>query len=165
MSEDTFDQFDEDEGSDQHDVSVDDERGNPNMRMLRKKAKDYDNLVSERDQFKRELEFFKAGIPDTPATRYFRRGYDGDLDVAAIRKAAAEAGFIDMDEQAEELNDELDALDRVTSASSGTTPLGNNVITPATYASWPREKRNAFRKSHPDLSAAIGRGEEVRATF
>jgi hypothetical protein len=162
MSEYTIDQTDED---DQDDISVDDDRGNPNMRMLRKKAKDYDALVGERDQYKRELEFFKAGIPDTPATRYFRRGYDGDLDVAAIRKAAAEAGFIDQDDQAEELDEELDALDRVTSASSGSSPLGNNVITPATYASWPREKRNAFRKTHPDLSAAIGRGEEVRATF
>lgn len=158
------DQFDDHE-DDQNDVSVDDDRGNPNMRMLRKKAKDYDSLVSERDQFKRELEFFKAGIPDTPATRYFRKGYDGDLDVAAIRKAAADAGFIDADEPSEELDDEHEALDRVTAASSGTTPLGNNVITPATYAQWPREKRNAFRKTHPDLSAAIGRGEEVRATF
>lgn len=164
MSEYDDDQFEDNEDS-QSDVSVDDERGNPNMRMLRKKAKDYDGVVGERDQFKRELEFFKAGIPDTPATRYFRKGYDGDLDVAAIRKAAAEAGFIEVEEDAQELDDELDALDRVTAASSGTSPLGSNVITPATYAQWPREKRNAFRKTHPDLSAAIGRGEEVRATF
>lgn len=157
--------FIDDDQQDDDDVSVDNERGNPNMKMLRKKAKDYDDVVGERDRFKRELEFFRAGIPDTPATRYFRRGYEGDLDVAAIRAAAAEAGFIDADEDTAEVDEEHDALDRVTAASSGTSPLGNNVITPATYAQWPREKRNAFRKTHPDLSAAIGRGEEVRATF
>lgn len=159
------DDFDIDEQDNDDDVSVDNERGNPNMKMLRKKAKDYDDVVSERDTFKRELEFFKAGIPDTPATRYFRKGYDGDLDVAAIRKAAADAGFIEADDDVSEQDEESEALDRVSAASNGTSPVGNSVITPATYAQWPREKRNAFRKTHPDLSAAIGRGEEVHATF
>lgn len=149
---------------DQDDVSVDDERGNPNMRMLRKKAKDYDDVAGERDKYKRELEFFKAGIPDTAATRYFRKGYEGDLDVAAIRAAAAEAGFIDADEDQGD-DDESDALDRVSAASSGSSPLGNNTVTPATYAQWPRDKRMAFQSKHPDLTEALKRGEEVRVTF
>jgi hypothetical protein len=137
---------------------------NHNLKQLRKKGRDYDAVASERDTYKRELEFYKAGIPDTPQTRYFRKGYDGDLSVEAIRAAAAEAGFIDSDDS-DELDEELDSLDRMSTASTGGQPAGNGSITPATYAQWPREKRLAFRSKHPDLTEALKRGEPVQATF
>lgn len=160
------DDFDYDEDENTTDGQPQQEpRENHNLKQLRKKAGEYDTVASERDQYKRELEFFKAGIPDTPATRYFRKGYDGDLDVAAIRAAAAEAGFIEVEDEPGEQDEEFDALDRMSAASTGGQPPGAGVVTPATYSSWPREKRVAFMDKYPDLTEALKRGEEVRATF
>lgn len=157
-------EFDENEND--HDEQPDSgQRENSNLKLLREKARKHDAAVSERDTYKRELEFFKAGIPDTPATRYFRKGYDGDLDVAAIRAAAAEAGFIEIEDEPGQQDEEFEALDRMSAASTGGQPPGAGVVTPATYSSWPREKRIAFMGKYPDLTEALKRGEEVRATF
>ena len=161
MSE--YDEMDENNPEDEQ-QPTEQQRESHNLKQLREKAKAHDTAVSERDQYKRELEFFKAGIPDTPATRYFRKGYDGDLDVAAIRAAAAEAGFIDVEDSGE-LDDDLEALDRMSEASNGGQPPGTGRITPNDYTQWPREKRMAFSSKHPDLLEALKRGEEVRATF
>lgn len=159
-------EFDEDENDQDGEQQPDSgQRESHNLKQLRKKGRDYDSVVSERDTYKRELEFFKAGIPDTVATRYFRKGYDGELDVAAIRAAAAEAGFIEVEDEPGQQDEEFEALDRMTSASTGATPPNSGLITPATYASWPRDKRMAFQGRHPDLTEALKRGEEVRATF
>lgn len=50
----------------------------------------------ERDEAKREAAFLRAGIdPEAKGiAAYFVKGYDGDLDPAKIRAAAAEAGVI-----------------------------------------------------------------------
>ena len=43
----------------------------------------------------RTLEFVKAGIDiSDPKSQYFVNGYQGDLDTAAIKAAAEEAGFL-----------------------------------------------------------------------
>jgi hypothetical protein len=158
-------EFEEDENDQDEQPAGRESREDHNLKQLRKKAREYDGLVSERDTIKRELEFFKAGIPDTPATRYFRKGYDGDLDVGAIRAAAAEAGFIDVEDESGEIDAEFEAMERMSDASNGGQPPNTGQITPATYAQWPREKRLAFGSKHPDLLDALKRGEEVRATF
>lgn len=42
----------------------------------------------------RELAFERAGIPSEGAGTYFRKGYEGEMDHAAIRQAAIEAGIV-----------------------------------------------------------------------
>lgn len=66
------------------------------MRELEAENKRKDALLAEAEQAKRELAFLKAGVnPDNPMTKYFIKGYDGDLSVEAIRAAAQEANVIE----------------------------------------------------------------------
>lgn len=51
--------------------------------------------------WQREAAFAKAGIPDTAATKYFVKAYEGALDPEAIRSAAMEAGYLSPDPQPE----------------------------------------------------------------
>ena len=65
------------------------------IRSLRKAANASKKLRAELDALKREIAFAKAGIPmDDPKMNYFIKGYDGELDPAAIRETALQAGFI-----------------------------------------------------------------------
>lgn len=130
------------------------------IRLLREKAEKYDSTVTERDLYKRELEFFKVGIPDTPQTKWFRKGYDGELTPEAIRAAAAESGLIEI--EAPEQDEDEQAHERIAAASNGASTSSTANVTPATYAAWPREKRLAFMQAHPDLTDALGRGESVK---
>lgn len=152
--------YDEDEQDEQ---PTGGQRESRDIRQLRKKAKDYDLIASERDNAKRELEFYKAGIPDTPQAKYFRKGYDGDLTAEAIRAAAAEVGLVEIETADDAELEEQDGLDRIAAASKGATPTSVASVTPATYADWPRDKRLAFRQRHPDLVGALERGESVKA--
>lgn len=105
------DNFDDDEPNDG-------QPDNHNLRQLREKAKKHDDVARERDEARRELAFFKAGIPDTKVAELFRKAYDGDVDPEAIRTAAAEYGLVDPDVP----NDELAAMDRLEKATTGGTP-------------------------------------------
>lgn len=160
MRDDMDDTFDEDDDAD---TPAAPERESKDLRLLRKKAKERDDAVSERDNARRELEFFKAGIPDTPQAKYFRKGYDGDLTAEAIRAAAAEVGLVEVETADDAELEEQDGLDRIAAASKGATPTSVASVTPATYADWPRDKRLAFRQRHPDLVGALERGESVKA--
>lgn len=74
---------------------TDENDGDNDFKLLRKKADKADALERENAQIKRELAFTKAGIPlDDPKMGYFVKGYDGDLEPQAIKQAAIEAGFI-----------------------------------------------------------------------
>jgi hypothetical protein len=65
------------------------------MKQLEKENAEARKLLAEADTAKRELAFVKAGIDLTsPASKYFVKGYDGDLDPEAIRQAAVEAQLI-----------------------------------------------------------------------
>lgn len=71
------------------------------IRSLRKAANASKKLRAELDALKREIAFAKAGIPmDDPKMNYFVKGYDGELDPAAIRETAMQAGFIAPPQQA-----------------------------------------------------------------
>lgn len=71
----------------------DDEQGTPTgLRRAANKAK---RLEQENAKLERELAFARAGITGTDQrTAIFMRGYDGELEPAAIRAVATEAGFI-----------------------------------------------------------------------
>ena len=109
------DEFPDDLNDDEPD---DEQTGDHNLRQLRKKAKDHDTVAAERDEARRELAFFKAGIPDNKVAELFRKAYDGDVEPEAIRAAAAEYGLVDADVP----NEELAALSRLEQARTGGTP-------------------------------------------
>jgi hypothetical protein len=109
--------------SDNYDETPDD--GDEDFKNLRAKAKRADALERENTQMKRELAFTKAGIPmDDPKVGYFVKGYDGELDPAAIRSAAEEAGFIQAPVQQEDpaVQQAQQGQQRVMQASAGSDP-------------------------------------------
>lgn len=77
--------LDEDEGEDSEE----------DFKNLRAKARKASKIEQENLRLRRENAFMKAGLPlDDPKMGYFVKGYEGDLDPDAIRRAAIEAGFI-----------------------------------------------------------------------
>lgn len=52
------------------------------------------NLQSESTKTQRELAFERAGVPGDGPGKYFRQGYDGDLDPEKIRAQALADGII-----------------------------------------------------------------------
>lgn len=65
------------------------------MKELEKETAELRKQIAEAETAKRELAFVKAGIdPNSPMSKYFMKGYDGELDPDAIRNAAVEAQLI-----------------------------------------------------------------------
>lgn len=65
----------------------------PNIRAeLRKgriRGQEADQAKAEAQAAKAELEFYKAGIPDTPIATMFKKAYDGPMESEAIKAAFA----------------------------------------------------------------------------
>lgn len=65
------------------------------MKELEKEAAELRKQIADAEAAKRELAFVKAGIdPNSPMSKYFMKGYDGELSPEAIRQAAVEAQLI-----------------------------------------------------------------------
>lgn len=65
------------------------------MKELEKETAELRKQIAEAETAKRELAFVKAGIdPNSPMSKYFMKGYDGELDPDTIRQAAVEAQLI-----------------------------------------------------------------------
>ena len=104
------------------DVSISDEqRSDSEWAKLRRAEKAKKQAITEAENAKRELAFYKAGIsPDDPKASYFIKGYDGDLDPEKIRAAATEAGFISPAVQEEAVDDSSVKADaRINDAAGG----------------------------------------------
>jgi hypothetical protein len=90
------------------------------MRELEAENKRKDALLAEAEQARRELAFLKAGVnPENPMTKYFIKGYDGELSTDAIRAAAEEANVI---QSSRPTADEQKAWSRVGTASRASDP-------------------------------------------
>lgn len=101
---------------------IDESEASESPRGLRRAANKGKKLESENQQLKRELAFFKAGIDiDDPRMKYFAKGYDGELTADAVRQAAMEAGFLQTQSAAQNVqNQEIaSAQQRVLTASAG----------------------------------------------
>ena len=86
------------------------------MRELEDRNKALEAQAKDAEATKRELAFVKAGVdPDSAATKYFVKGYDGELTAEAIRAAAEEASLIPS--QKKEVAAEQQAWNRVAQAS------------------------------------------------
>ena len=121
------------------DTTIDDESGEPAkdsrqfVRKLEQEAKagkaakrEAEEAQREAANAKRELAFLKAGIDlESPTGKLFAKAYDGDTSLEAVRTAASEYGLIPTS-QTDEVKNDLDALNRVSQASAGST----GVITP-----------------------------------
>lgn len=80
-----------------------DEYSDETPKGLRRAANKAKKLEAELNSLRRELAFAKAGIPmDDPRMNYFIKGYEGELEPDAIREAAEEAGFLQMQQNAVE---------------------------------------------------------------
>lgn len=65
------------------------------MKELEKEAAELRKKIADAESAQRELAFVKAGIdPNSPMSKYFMKGYDGELSPDAIRQAAVEAQLI-----------------------------------------------------------------------
>lgn len=65
------------------------------LRKLRKKEKEAEELRSQLAELQRRETFRDAGIPINDRTKYFIKAYEGDLDPEAIRAEAIKAGLIE----------------------------------------------------------------------
>lgn len=91
------------------------------LKNLRSAANRAKKLEAELNQMKRQMAFYQAGISqDDPRMQYFVKGYDGELSADAIRSAATEAGFIQLEQpQVAQENPVASAEQRVMAASAG----------------------------------------------
>lgn len=98
-----------------------------NLRAAANRAK---KLEAELNQMKRQMAFYQAGIPsDDPRMQYFIKGYEGELEPDAIRNAATEAGFLQVEQPQQEAPQEnLTAMaeQRVMAASAGAVAEDNS---------------------------------------
>lgn len=95
----------------------------PVIGKLRKELAEARKATAELEALRRERAFDKAGIPEEGAGKWFRKGYEGDLDPAAIKAAAAEDGLIDVTstedtEQARTAAAAATAADRIAEAAT-----------------------------------------------
>jgi hypothetical protein len=93
------------------------------IRDLEAKAREADDLRARLTELERDNAFTRALGPaaEHPGTKYFVKGYEGELTVDAIRAAASEAGFLTEPEQqrAGASPEELSAHQRMAAASTG----------------------------------------------
>lgn len=73
----------------------------PVINQLRKDLAEARKAAIELDALKRERAFDKAGIPEDGAGKWFRKGYEGELDPEAIKSAAVSDGLIDVNTDAD----------------------------------------------------------------
>lgn len=101
------------------DIDCDEEQEGRNPLRDRMKQLEAENAelkarADEASAAARELAFVKAGVdPNLPITKYFMKGYDGELTAEAIREAAIEAQLI-RDAQADQVKAEAGTWDRST---------------------------------------------------
>ena len=100
-----------------------DEYSEETPRGLRRAANKAKKLEAELNTLRRELAFAKAGIPmNDPKMGYFIKGYEGELEPDAIREAAEEAGFLQVESapvQAQQEAPDMAAQQRIMRASVG----------------------------------------------
>jgi hypothetical protein len=122
------------------------------MRELEADNKRKDELLAQASQAQRELAFLKAGVnPENPMAKYFIKGYDGELEVDAIRKAAEEANLIQSQGRHQETAQEQRAWSRIGAASTA----GETSEPPVDYVD-----RIKKAKSHHEVMHLLAQARE-----
>jgi hypothetical protein len=121
-----FDDYSEDDFTEQESSNG----GNPvraRMKQLEKDLREAQKQLAATAEAQKKLAFVEAGIPlDSPMSKYFIKGYDGELTPEAIREAAQEAQLIapvqqvaDTDKQAWRETNKIAAGSEVSPAPPG----------------------------------------------
>lgn len=88
IAEDFYEDDDQPETSSQNPVRA-------RMKQLEKELREANKRLAESSELQKKVAFMEAGIPlDSPMSKYFIKGYDGELTAEAIRQAAEEAQLI-----------------------------------------------------------------------
>ena len=91
------------------------------LRASKDALKAANEAKSEGEAAKKELAFLKAGVDTSKGTgKLLAKSYDGELTMEAIKAQAEEYGLIPTS-QTSEVSQEIAAIDRVSSASVGST--------------------------------------------
>ena len=116
------------------------------LREAEKARKELADVRAELEAERREVQFSRAGIPETGVGALFRKAYDGSADAEAIRKSAEEYGILNAPTQAPAQatsNGELEALRRAQGATIGTSGAmpdpGQEYLSALTEAKSPEE--------------------------
>jgi hypothetical protein len=105
------------ERDDSRDDDLDDPEPEDNIRDLRAKARQADELAAKVAAMERTEAFRSAGLdPNDPRAKYFVKGYEGELTPDAIKAAATEAGLAG---EADQAAPDLTAHERLAAASEG----------------------------------------------
>lgn len=88
-------------------------------RNQKKQIKDLQRQVSASSEASKRLALLEADLPKTKQMDYFLSHYEGDYSAEAIRAAAAEAGFLEIDDG---VADDLDGAQQISDASRGGFP-------------------------------------------
>lgn len=96
------------------------------LRALRKKARQYDDLAVKSATLEREMAFAKAKLDlDDPRIGYFVKAYSGELTSEAIRAVAEKDGFLASSKREEVPTQELATHQRFVDASTGADSVNN----------------------------------------
>lgn len=80
------------------DDDTDDDESTPAIRQMRERIKQLEKESKDSSTLRKENALLKAGIDtNTPVGKMFAKAYDGELDVEAIKAAAAEVGLVKAD--------------------------------------------------------------------
>jgi len=116
------------------------------LREAEKARKELADVRAELEAERREVQFSRAGIPETGVGALFRKAYDGSADAEAIRRSAEEYGILGSPAQAPvqaTSNGELEALRRAQGATIGTSGAmpdpGQEYLSALTEAKSPEE--------------------------
>lgn len=94
---------------------------NADIRRMRALADENPKLKQENADLKRELAFTKAGIDtEDPKNKYFLKGYDGELEVGAVKAAAIESGYLPAPAPDAAVQQAQEGQQQVVAASTGT---------------------------------------------
>lgn len=89
------------------------------LRNLEAKNKELEAKLLEATEAQKKLAFVEAGVDiNAPASRYFVKGYDGEMTAEAIRQAAQEVNLIAGTQPKAEIQAEQKVWDRVSRAKS-----------------------------------------------
>jgi hypothetical protein len=113
-----FDYLEDDEAEVVETKPVLDENIRKQLRAAEKTKREYEALKAELEAQRREVQFTRAGIPESGIGNLFRKAYDGPADAESIRKAAEEYGILPQQVQ-DSSNTELEALRRASGATIG----------------------------------------------
>ena len=96
---------------------------NPNLKLLREKAKTADEALKQVADLSRKLAVIESGIDaETPMGKLFLKAYDGEASADAIKAAAAEYGILPKGAPAEVVEDSTDSGTEVREALADASP-------------------------------------------